>query len=106
MKKTSFEYGPIARGCYFALIVSSIFVFLLKPLWFLYYMLFIFFLGFGLKAFLIHTGIHRQWQSMMAKLTHHQYQQMQQGFHRRKQQKLSKQAEHIAKMRDKMNPKL
>lgn len=105
MKKVSFEYGPIARGCYHALIVSAVFIFVLVPSFFVYYILLLVFLGFGLKYFLIQTEVYTQWQFLLAKLDKRKNEQMYLGFRKRKAKEITKRDDHLETMRQKMMPK-
>lgn len=68
MSKSRFEYGPVPRGIYYALIAVTPLVFFISRELAGYYLLFLFFLGFGLKAFLVHTGIHSLYQHISASI--------------------------------------
>ena len=58
MKESKFEFGPISRGIYIALICATILVPAINYKWFLAYAAFLFFLGFGLKPFMEYSGIY------------------------------------------------
>ncbi|MEW5251119.1 hypothetical protein [Microbulbifer discodermiae] len=69
MKEVEFEYGPVSRGMFHALIALTI---LVPFIWldkFLYYLGFLFFLGFGLRSFLRVTGLYRMWTSLECKIS-------------------------------------
>jgi len=59
-----FEYGPIARGVYIALVSLIAVVPLYAPQYFLYYLILIVFLGFGLRPFLVKTGLFNLWNGI------------------------------------------
>jgi hypothetical protein len=62
MPDSKFEYGPISRGVYIALISATTLV----PFFFMellgHYLLLLVFLGFGLRPLLLKTGIYSMWQ--------------------------------------------
>ena len=57
--RPEFQWGPVARGLYMALIALGALIALFVTPLFLYYVLFLLFLGFGLRPLLIATGLHR-----------------------------------------------
>lgn len=58
-----FEFGPIARGMYIALISVAALLPLIAPQYFFHYVAFLAFLGFGLRPFLVKTGLFNLWNS-------------------------------------------
>jgi hypothetical protein len=62
MLDSQFEYGPVARGVYYALISATSLVPFVAMELIGYYLLLLVFLGFGLKPLIIKTGIHSLWQ--------------------------------------------
>jgi len=60
-----FEYGPLAKGIYIALFWVSIPLLLLYPQYTLRYVLFLLFLGFGLRPFLVWSGLYGLWNRTM-----------------------------------------
>ena len=64
-----FEYGPVSRGIYIALICSAPFVLVLASDYLLYYVVFLAFLGFGLRFFLVKTGLFNLWNSVECSIT-------------------------------------
>lgn len=58
------EYGPISNGIFIALVTVSPIVLMLNREYFLYYIFLLIFLGFGLRTFLIKTGLYRLWNSI------------------------------------------
>ena len=62
------EFGPVARGVYIALISVAPIVPLVAPGYFLHYVIFLVFLGFGLRTFLVKTGLFNLWNSIGASL--------------------------------------
>lgn len=61
-----FSYGPIAKGLYIALLGFTALAAMTPFL--IWYLLFLLFLGVGLKPFLIHTGLRRIWLSHRAEV--------------------------------------
>jgi hypothetical protein len=59
-----FEFGPIARGIYIALISVAALVPLVSPNYFIHYVIFLAFLGFGLRPFLVKTGFFSLWNNI------------------------------------------
>jgi hypothetical protein len=58
-----FKFGPLSKGIYMALISVTALIPLISPEYFLHYVLFLAFLGFGLRPFLIKTGLYSLWNS-------------------------------------------
>lgn len=64
VRESEFEFGPVARGVYIALISTAVpLSFVVREL-FLYYVFFLLFLGFGLRPFLERSGIFRYWSAL------------------------------------------
>ena len=66
MAEKQFEYGPLPRGIYTGLLCTSFLVAWVIPQWLGYYLLFLLFLGLGLRPLLERTGLARKWQEMFA----------------------------------------
>lgn len=62
MTNSQFEYGPISRGIYYALISATSLVPFIAMELLGYYLLLLVFLGFGLKPLLLKTGIYSLWE--------------------------------------------
>jgi len=62
MTDSQFEYGPISRGIYLALIPAIALTLFFSWEIFGYYLLLLLFLGIGLKPLLLKTGIHALFQ--------------------------------------------
>ena len=58
MRERQFEYGPLARGAYTAMICLIPLVAILVPAYTLYYLGLLLFLGFGLRYVLEATGLY------------------------------------------------
>lgn len=61
-----FEFGPVARGTYIALISLTALIPFIAPQYFLHYIVFLAFLGFGLRPFLVKTGLFNLWNTIGA----------------------------------------
>jgi hypothetical protein len=59
-----FEFGPVARGIYITLISLTALIPLIAPQYFLHYIVFLAFLGFGLRPFLVKTGLFNLWNTI------------------------------------------
>ncbi len=59
MHEKEFEYGPVARGAYIALIAVLPVLPLVRPGIVLEYLCFLIFLGFGLRPLLQYTGLYQ-----------------------------------------------
>jgi len=78
-REPQFEWGPIARGIYWAMIVASPSVFFLYTEYSGYYILFVIFCGLGLRRLIEFTGLYiylnnrlgllqeKQWQDITEK---------------------------------------
>ena len=60
--KCEFEYGPAAKGAFIALICIAPLVSSIIPDALPHYLLFLLFLGLGLRPLLVSTGLHRFWR--------------------------------------------
>ena len=61
-----FEFGPVAKGAYIALISAIALIPLIAPQYFFHYIIFLAFLGFGLRTFLVKTGLYNLWNRIGA----------------------------------------
>ncbi|TDG13390.1 hypothetical protein E2F43_07560 [Seongchinamella unica] len=66
MAEKQFEYGPVARGVYMALLYFVFLVGWLAPGWLFPYAAFLIFLGLGLRPLLEWTGLAQRCQDMTA----------------------------------------
>lgn len=64
--KDRLEYGPVPRGIYTALLAITPAVLILRPDVAMHYVLFLLFLGFGLRIVLEKSGLYRLWNDMGA----------------------------------------
>ena len=64
LMEPEFEFGPISRGIYIALICITAVIPLFAPEYFLRYVIFLAFLGFGLRTFLVKTGLYNLWNNV------------------------------------------
>ena len=69
MREREFEYGPLAKGTYVGLVAVFAPVALAFPQWAPRYLLFLLFLGLGLRFLLERTGLYRLWASFKVGLT-------------------------------------
>lgn len=69
MPEKKFEYGAISTGIYTALLWMTLLVSYVNPNWIPYYIIFVLFLGFGLRPLIEHTGAFELYQSIRAALT-------------------------------------
>ncbi len=60
-RKREFEYGPLSRGIFTAMLVIMPLVAMLRPGDFVNYGLFLLVLAFGLRPFLVYSGLYRLW---------------------------------------------
>ncbi len=105
MNNSSFEYGPLAVGCYIAMLWLTLIVAVINPYLLIYYVPLLLFLGLGLKPFLIKSGLAAKYQAISAIRKDRQNSKMRKGFYTRHPKKLEKRDQHIANMRKKMRPK-
>ena len=64
MNNDDFEFGPLSRGTYIALIALTALVPQLAPHYFLHYIALLLFLGVGLRFCLIRSGLYHYWGSL------------------------------------------
>lgn len=63
-----FEFGPTARGIYIALISVASLVPLVSPTYFIHYVIFLIFVGFGLGPFFVKTGLFGLWNNICTRV--------------------------------------
>lgn len=63
-----FEFGPLSSGVYIALLSVTAVMPLFAPEYFFHYLIFLAFLGFGLRIFLVKTGLYSLWNNAGAAL--------------------------------------
>lgn len=102
-REPQFEYGPLARGSYHAMLALVLVIPVYFPAYALYYIGFVAFLGLGLRPLLERTGLYRLMSSLLVKVSSRHYR----NFDARRQREIDQ------KMRDakyrgghKRNPKL
>jgi len=105
VSNADFEYGPVARGIFIAMIWLVVLIALTTPFLLVIYLPFLIFLGLGLKPFLISTGLARQYQAFSAKRSDRINEQLRQGSYTRNGQKMDARDKHLEVMRKKMMPK-
>jgi len=105
LDKPTFEYGPIARGSYHAMLWSTLLVGLFIPRYVFTYILFLIFLGIGLRPLLIATGLYQHFQEHSANRDDRINQKIKQGYNRSHAKENSRQKDKINEMRKKMMPK-
>ncbi len=66
MAGKQFEYGPVARGIYIALISGVFLVAWVVPGWLVYYIGFLLFLGLGLRPLLERSGVAHHFFEVVA----------------------------------------
>ncbi len=64
MKEPIFEYGPIAKGFFIALVWGTFLALAFYPEWLIAYLAFLVFLAVGLRPFLEYTGIYSAYTSV------------------------------------------
>ncbi len=64
MAEHQFEYGPLTKGIYFGFIATTLLVVLFATSWAIYYILFLLFLGLGLRPLLESTGLYRNFSAL------------------------------------------
>jgi hypothetical protein len=68
MRKREFEFGPIATGSFLALVCVLGPIIFAFPQWAFSYILFLLFLGLGLRILLERSGLYRFWSSVEGSL--------------------------------------
>lgn len=66
MAEKQFEYGPVARGIYMALLYFAFLIGWVAPGWLYHYAALMIFLGLGLRPVLEWTGLAQRFQSIAA----------------------------------------
>ena len=66
MKTAAFEYGPVARGVYIALLWCALPLGFSAPLWVLPYVLALAFLGLYLRDLLVWSGLYGLFQRLVS----------------------------------------
>ena len=66
MAEKQFEYGPLARGIYIALLWFTILIAWVAPAWLYHYVALLIFLGLGLRPLLEWSGLAHRFQSHAA----------------------------------------
>ena len=64
MAEPEFSFSHVAKGVYIALISCTPLVPLVYPNGLIYYLLFLAFLGFGLRPLLVYSGLYRMWNAL------------------------------------------
>lgn len=105
MKKSTFEYAPLAKGTYTAMLWFTLVVLAINPFLLIAYMALLLFLGLGLKPFLIKTGLAAKYQALSAKRMERLNRKLKHGYYTRNAKQLSKREKHLNEMRRKMKPK-
>ena len=73
MNDNNFQYGPLAKGVFIALVYCGFLVPNYFPEYTTHYVIFILFLVFGLKPLLIHTGLSRLYEIAAIKFDDFRY---------------------------------
>ena len=105
MRKSSFEYGPLALGIFQAMLWLVVLITFTVPTVLIYYIPLLLFLGLGLRPFLISTGLHQRFQHFSGKHDERINKKMRQGYYQRNAKKVDRQEKHLEEMRKKMTPK-
>jgi len=101
----NFEYGPIARGIYTVMLWCVwIFVFT-APIYLVYYIPLLIFLGIGLKPFLIQTGLASLYRAIDAKRTDQYNEKLRRNYHNVNAEKIKKRNKHLKEMKKKLTSK-
>ena len=61
-----FEFGPLSKGIYIALISITALIPFISLEYFFHYVAFLVFLGLGLRPFLVKTGLYNVWNNIGA----------------------------------------
>jgi hypothetical protein len=105
MRESSFEYGALAIGIYKAMLWLVILITFTVPILLIYYVPLLFFLGLGLRPFLISTGLHQRYQFFSAKRDERIDEKLKQGYYKRNAKKVARLDKRLKEMRKKMSPK-
>lgn len=98
----NFEYGPIARGIYTAMLWLVWLVPFVFPEYFFFYLLLLIFLGLGLRPLLLKTGIYSIFQRVKKRYTEWRNKNLRQAYYKRNAEQVDKRDKHLAEMKKKM----
>lgn len=70
MREPKFQWGPIARGIYLGLISCTLPIMAINYLWAPFYLLFLLFLGLGLRPMIEHFGLYDGFHALFSFLEH------------------------------------
>ena len=102
LRESNFEYGALARGIYIVMLWAVwIFVFV-APVYLIYYVPLLLFLGLGLKPFLIRTGLFTIFNALESKRSDKHNEELKKGYYIRNAKKIEERDKHIEEMRKKM----
>ncbi len=68
MNQSKFEWGPLARGTYLAMICLMMLLGWVAPTWLIYYVPLLIFLGLGLRPLLEKTGLYDLFSRFLIKI--------------------------------------
>lgn len=68
-----FAYGPVARATYMALLWLTVFISFTNPVWLLYYIPLLLFLGVFLKPLLVKSGLARWYSQQQHRMGERRY---------------------------------
>jgi hypothetical protein len=102
LNKQHFEYGPVAQGIYRAMLYVVILIPFVFPKYFFHYVVFVLFIGLGLRPLLIKTGLYRLFQILQVKVSEIDSRQRQNSYYKYNAEKIDKREEHLKKMKKKM----
>lgn len=106
MNKSDFDYGPIAIGIFKALLWLTLVVVAINVYLLVIYVPFLLFLAFGLKPFLIKTGLAATYQGYSAQRADKANEKLRKAYYARNAETLDKRNKHLDDMRKKMAPKV
>jgi len=105
VNKSTFEYSPLAKGIYTAMLWFTLVVLVINPFLLMVYGPILLFLGLGLKPFLIQTGLAEKYQALSAKRMDKLNNKLKQGYNARNANRLNNRDKHLNEMRNKLKPK-
>jgi len=105
VNKSTFEYSPLAKGTYTAMLWFTLVVLAINPFLLIIYMPLLLFLGLGLKPFLIQTGLAEKYQALSAKRMDKLNNKLKQGYDARNAERINKRDKHLNEMRNKLQPR-
>lgn len=106
MGKQNFTYGPIAIGIYKAMIWLVVLITFTAPWLLIFYIPLLLFLGFGLRPFLISTGLYQHLQILAGKRDDIKNEQLKKANYKRNSDRINQKTAHIDAMRKKMSSKI